>query len=168
MTKKRALIAFSGGLDTSFLTVFSRSHFKVDEVITCTVNTGGFSQEELDQIAVRSKELGAEEHFVIEAEKDYYDRVLKYLIFGNVSRDGYPLCVGAERMIQGEKALELCLKKDAQYFLHGSTGAGNDQYRFDLVAHVKGQGKVQCCAPIRDMNISRDFSMNFLKNSLFS
>lgn len=161
---KTALIAFSGGLDTSFLVPFARKHYGAERVITCTVNTGGFGPDELNSIAARSKEMGADEHILIDAEEEYYQRVIKFLIFGNVSRDGYPLCVGAERMIQGEKTLEQGLNKGAEYFLHGSTGAGNDQYRFDLVALVNGRGQIKCCAPVRDLNLSRDEETKFLKD----
>ena len=103
---KTALIAFSGGLDTSFLTLYAREAYKVDRVITCTVNTGGFSPAEADAIAARSKALGADEHIYVDASKRFYDTIIKYLIFGNVSRDGYPLCVGSERLVIAEACIE--------------------------------------------------------------
>jgi len=162
-TKRIGVVAFSGGLDTSFLIPFSREKYELDQVVTCTVNTGGFGPEEEKQIAARSKECGADEHFFIDAQLEFYNTVIKHLIFGNVSRDGYPLSVGSERIIQAQKVLEICLKKGAEYFFHGSTGAGNDQYRFDVALHVLGQGKVTCVAPVRDFNFSREFSTNFLK-----
>jgi len=160
--KNIGVVAFSGGLDTSFLIPFSREKYSLDSIITCTVNTGGFDLQEQQKIAGRSKECGADEHFFIDAQEDFYNSVIKYLIFGNVSRDGYPLSVGSERIIQAQKVLEVCLKKDAQYFFHGSTGAGNDQYRFDTALNVLGQGKVKCVAPVRDFNFTREFSTNFL------
>ena len=161
MTK--AVIAFSGGLDTSFLVPYCREAYGVSHVITCTVNTGGFGAEECKAIAARAKEVGSDEHVYIEAAEDYYSQIIKYLIFGNVSRDGYPLCVSSERLIIAEKALKVCAEKGATMFVHGSTGAGNDQYRFDVAAQVLGDGKVQCKAPVREFGISRQFSSDYLR-----
>lgn len=163
-----ALIAFSGGLDTSFLVPFVREKYGFSRVLTCTVNTGGFSPEEQKKIAERAKEVGADEHVLIDSAHEYYEEVIKYLIFGNVTRDGYPLCVGAERLVQARSALNLCVKKGIQHLVHGSTGAGNDQYRFDLVVYVLGQninghGTIKPIAPIREHGIRREFSQEFLK-----
>ena len=158
-----ALIAFSGGLDTSFLTRYCREAYGVTRVITCTVNTGGFSAAEAEQIAARSKELGADQHVYREAAQSYYDKVIKYLIFGNVSRDGYPLCVGSERIVIAEACIEACKEFSADIFIHGSTGAGNDQYRFDVAAQVLGQGAIMCRAPIREFNITRSFATQYLR-----
>lgn len=163
MNSNTALIAFSGGLDTSFLVPFSREKYGFEKVITCTVNTGGFDDTEIDRIAGRSKEVGADEHITIDAQKEFYEQTIRFLIYGNVSRDGYPLCVGSERLIQGQKALEICQQRGIQCFLHGSTGAGNDQYRLDLVAHVLGRGKIKCIAPIREFSVARETSTEFLK-----
>ncbi len=160
---KIGVIAFSGGLDTSFLASYARDQYGLDKVITCTVNTGGFSPEEEAKIAARSKECGADEHVLVNAEQDFYDGVIKYLIYGNVSRDGYPLSVGSERLIQATKALETCGQFGAQYIFHGSTGAGNDQFRFDTAVHVLGQGRVKCIAPVREHNFSREFTSGYLK-----
>lgn len=161
MTK--AVIAFSGGLDTSFLVPYCREAYGVKHVITCTVNTGGFSESEAATIAARAKEVGSDQHIYIEAAKDYYEQIIKYLIYGNVSRDGYPLCVSSERSVIAEKALEICNRENADFFVHGSTGAGNDQYRFDVAAQVLGQGRVQYKAPVREFNVSRAFSTDYLK-----
>lgn len=162
MGKKIGVVAFSGGLDTSFLVPFSREHYKLDTVITCAVNTGGFGKEEQDAIAQRSKEVGADKHYCIDGEQDFYDSVIKYLIFGNVTRDGYPLSVGSERIVQAQKVLSVCKNEGAEIFLHGSTGAGNDQYRFDVALHVLGQGKIAVAAPVREFAFSREFSTQFL------
>lgn len=162
-----ALIAFSGGLDTSFLTLFCRENYGVHHVITCTVNTGGFSTSEANEIAARSKALGADEHVYIDASQRFYDSIIKYLVFGNVSRDGYPLCVGAERLIIAEACLSACKDKNATLFVHGSTGAGNDQYRFDIPASVLGQGAVTCKAPIREFGITRAKAAQYLKEKGF-
>lgn len=161
MTK--AVIAFSGGLDTSFLVPYCREVYGVSEVITCTVNTGGFSKQEADTIAARSKEVGADHHIYLDAAESYYQQIIKYLIYGNVSRDGYPLCVSSERLIIAQEALKVCKEVNADMFIHGSTGAGNDQYRFDVVAQVLGNGQIQCKAPVREFNITRQFSTNYLR-----
>jgi argininosuccinate synthase len=164
MNEKTAVIAFSGGLDTSFLVPFSREKYGFDRIITCSVNTGGFGEEERAQIEARSKEVGADDHVLVNAEDRFYEKIIQYLIFGNVSRDGYPLSCGAERLIQAEAALNVCRETGAQYFLHGSTGAGNDQYRFDVAAYVLGKGRIECIAPVREFGISREDSTQFLKD----
>ena len=164
-----AVVAFSGGLDTSFLVPFARETYGVNKVITCAVNTGGFTEEDRLRIAARAKEIGSDEHHFIEGSQAFYDEIIKYLVFGNVTRDGYPLCVGAERLIQAKAALEVAKDANADYFLHGSTGAGNDQYRFDLVAHVMGQSsggtnkQLELKAPVREHGITRAQSTAFLK-----
>ena len=160
----RAVVAFSGGLDTSFLVPYCREAYGMDEVITCTVNTGGFSPEEATQIVARSKEVGADRHVYIEAAESYYQQIIKFLIYGNVSRDGYPLCVSSERLIIAQEALKICNEANADFFVHGSTGAGNDQYRFDVAAQVLGLGKVQCKAPVREFGITRQFSTDYLRS----
>ena len=159
-----AIIAFSGGLDTSFLVPFSREKYGFDKIITCCVGTGGFSKEDQAKIAARSKEVGADEHVYIAAEKEYYDNTIRYLIYGNVNRDGYPLAVGAERMIQAKIAAEEGIKRGASAFIHGSTGAGNDQYRFDTVAHVLCQNKMRILAPVREFNVKREESTKYLRD----
>jgi argininosuccinate synthase len=161
MTK--AVIAFSGGLDTSFLVPYSREAYGVTEVFTYTVNTGGFGPLEAEAIAARSKDVGAENHVYKDAAEEYYQQIIKYLIYGNVSRDGYPLCVSSERLIIATKALDFCRDVGADFFIHGSTGAGNDQYRFDVVAQVLGDSKIQCRAPVREFAITRQFSTDYLK-----
>lgn len=170
MTKK-AIVAFSGGLDTSMLVPYIKDRHGIDEVITCTVDTGGLSAAEIDTIAKRAKEVGASEHIYINASENFYDEIIKYLIFGNVSRDGYPLCVGAERLIQARDVVKIAREKGVDVLVHGSTGAGNDQYRFDLVAYVLGQADaaggipaMKILAPVRDEGIKREFSQKFLRD----
>jgi len=158
----KALIAFSGGLDTSFLVPYCREAYGIKEIITCTVNTGGFDSAEAEKIAKRSKEVGADRHIYLDGAQEYYDQIVKYLIFGNVSRDGYPLCVSSERLIIAQKSLEKCRELGATFFIHGSTGAGNDQYRFDVVAQVLGKG-IEYKAPIREFAITRAFSTEYLR-----
>ena len=159
-----AIVAFSGGLDTSFLVPFAKEKYGFSKIITCTVNTGGFSAEEQHQIALRSKEVGADEHIFVSAEQEFHETVIKFLIFGNVSRDGYPLSVGSERLIQAKRVVEIALQKGCTHVLHGSTGAGNDQYRFDIAIQVFSKNRVACVTPIREFGISREFSTEFLKS----
>lgn len=165
-----ALVAFSGGLDTSMLVPYIKEKHGIENVITCVVDTGGFSDVEMAAIAARAKEVGATEHIEVRAAQEFYDEIIKYLIFGNVSRDGYPLCVGAERLIQARGAVRVAREKNIDVVVHGSTGAGNDQYRFDLVAYVLGQGDaaqnipaIKIMAPVREEGIKREFSQNFLR-----
>jgi argininosuccinate synthase len=160
----RAVVAFSGGLDTSFCVPFVKEKYGVKDVVTCTVNTGGFSELELTKIEKRSHEVGALKHITIDAEKTLYDQVLRYLIFGNGTRDGYPLCVSSERMVQGVEAIKVCNAEGAKYFVHGSTGAGNDQYRFDLAASVLGNGEIACIAPVREFALTREEEAKFLRD----
>lgn len=164
---KTVLIAFSGGLDTSFLTLYAREAYGAERVITCTVNTGGFSHADAEAIATRSKTLGSDSHLYIDASRRFYDTIIKYLIFGNVSRDGYPLCVGSERLVIAETCIQACKDVGADLFIHGSTGAGNDQYRFDVPASVIGQGAVECRAPIREFGTTRAQAAQYLEERGF-
>lgn len=157
------VIAFSGGLDTSFLVPYAKEKYGFSSIITCTVNTGGFSPEDKSRISDRSKELGADKHVFIDAEQEFYDSVIKFMIFGNVTRDGYPLSVGSERLVQAKNVLAVAKEYGADAVMHGSTGAGNDQYRFDVAIQVLGKGRVSCLAPIREHSISRAFSTDYLK-----
>ncbi|SCX35125.1 argininosuccinate synthase domain-containing protein [Agrobacterium rosae] len=158
-----AVIAFSGGLDTSFLVPYCREAYNIDRIVTCTVNTGGFDSDELTSIAKRSADLGADQHIHVDGIEEYYDDILKFLIFGNVSRDGYPLCVSSERIVIAKNALQVCEEVGADFFIHGSTGAGNDQYRFDVAAQVLGRGTIATKAPIREFGITRTFATDYLR-----
>ncbi len=160
---KTAVIAFSGGLDTSFLVPYSREAYGIDKIITCTVNTGGFNAIEAEKIAARSKEVGADKHVFVDGSQAYYDEIIKYMIFGNSTRDGYPLCVSSERPVIATFALDLCREENADYFINGSTGAGNDQYRFDVATQVLGQGEIVGKSPIREFGITREFSADYLR-----
>lgn len=168
---QKAIVAFSGGLDTSMLVPYMKHKYGVNDVVTCTVDTGGLSEAEITTITARAKEVGSGEHIHIDASNDFYNEIIKYLIFGNVSRDGYPLCVGAERLIQAREVVKVARQKNIETVVNGSTGAGNDQYRFDLVAYVlgqgdasKGQSPIKTLAPVRDDGIKREFSQQFLKD----
>ncbi len=148
-------LAFSGGLDTSFLAIWLREQTGA-EVVTVTVDTGGFSDEELASIAARAKELGIEDHRVIDAQVDVFDRYVSYLIKGNCLRGGtYPVSVGAERTAQAEAVVKAARQIGATAVAHGSTRAGNDQIRFDVAIRALAP-ELEIHAPIRDLGWSRE------------
>ena len=129
----KVVLAFSGGLDTSFCVPYLKNE-KGLEVHTVMVNTGGFSQEEAKAIEERALALGAASHKTIDATETYYNKGIKYLIFGNILKNAtYPLSVSSERVFQALEVLKHVKEVGAGYVAHGSTGAGNDQVRFDIV-----------------------------------
>ncbi len=159
-------LAFSGGLDTSFCVPFLRDETG-QEIHTVTVNTGGFSPAELEAVATRSKELGSASHQTIDARADLFDTVLRRLIAGNVLRGNvYPLCVGPERVIQAQHVAQAARALGCQTVAHGSTGAGNDQVRFDVAMRIVGDG-LTVLAPIREHSLSREATTNYLRNRDF-
>ncbi|PIZ50454.1 argininosuccinate synthase, partial [Candidatus Woesearchaeota archaeon CG_4_10_14_0_2_um_filter_57_5] len=161
----KAIIAYSGGLDTSYCVLWLLDQGY--EVYTLTVDTGGFTQEELTQIATKAKELGASEHRTVDGKPETYKEFAAYVIKGNILRGGvYPLCVGAERMVQARHAALYAKEIGAQAVCHGSTGAGNDQVRFD-VALMALAPEVKIIAPIRELEISRDAELAYLKEKGF-
>lgn len=162
--KKTAIVAFSGGLDTSMLVPYMRENYNLDNVITCVIDTGGMSEDEKKAVAARSKEIGSDEHLYVDASAAFYDEIIKYLIFGNVARDGYPLCVGSERLIQAREVIKFAKEKGVKLVANGCTGAGNDQYRFDLAVYAIGGDSVKSIAPVREHGITREFSQKFLKD----
>ncbi len=148
-------LAFSGGLDTSFLAIWLREQTG-SEVVTVCVDTGGFSDEELAAIAARAKELGIADHRVVNAQHDVYDRYVSYLIKGNCLRGGtYPVSVGAERTAQAEAVVGVAREIGATAIAHGSTRAGNDQIRFDVAIRALAP-ELEIHAPIRDLGWSRE------------
>ncbi len=156
-----AIVAFSGGLDTSFVVLYLRREYGCT-VSTVTVDTGGFDAAEVEQIAARSKELGAESHHFLDGRQAVYDEHLSWLIRGNVLRGSvYPLCVGAERVVQAREVARVAREKGANLIVHGSTGAGNDQIRFEVVIGALCP-EVPTWAPIRDMNVRRVQSAAYL------
>jgi argininosuccinate synthase len=160
---KKVLIGFSGGLDTSYCVKYftDELHYEVHSII---VNTGGFSNEELDNIEKHAKALGVASHTTVDATKSYYDNIVKYLIFGNVLKNNtYPLSVSAERVSQALHIAEHVKKIGAHAVAHGSTGAGNDQVRFDMIFHIMIPG-VEIITPIRDMQLSRQEEIDYLKS----
>lgn len=158
---KKVILAFSGGLDTSFCALYLQEQGY--EVITLTVNTGGFTQENLNQIAKQAKKVKSSKHIFIDGTKEIYDKFASYIIKGNILRGGvYPLCVGPERMIIAEKLVQIAQKHNAIAVCHGSTGAGNDQIRFDVTLHVLAP-QLHIVTPIRDLGISRKQELAFLE-----
>ena len=149
------VLGFSGGLDTSFCVKYLTGD-KGYDVHSIIVNTGGFDEEELKKIEEHAYKLGVKTHTTIDAVKGYYDRIIKYLVFGNVLKNNtYPLSVSAERLVQALHIAEHVKKLDAKAVAHGSTGAGNDQVRFDMVFHIMIPG-VEIITPIRDLRLSRE------------
>lgn len=159
---KKVVLGFSGGLDTSFCAKYLTED-KGYEVYSIIVNTGGFSQEELDKIAIHAKNLGVKSHKTINAVQNYYDSIVKYLIFGNVLKNNtYPLSVSAERLSQALQIAEYAKDINADAVAHGSTGAGNDQVRFDMVLNIIAPG-IEIITPIRDLKLSREAEIEYLK-----
>ena len=159
---KKIVLGFSGGLDTSYCVKYLGED-KGFEVHSIIVNTGGFSGEELKQVEAHAYKLGVKTHTTINAVKGYYDRIIKYLIFGNVLKNNtYPLSVSAERLSQALHIAEHVEKLNADAVAHGSTGAGNDQVRFDMIFHIMIPG-VEIITPIRDLKLSREQEIEYLK-----
>ena len=159
----KIVLGFSGGLDTSFCVKYL-SEDKGFEVHSIIVNTGGISDEELKQVEAHAYKLGVKTHTTINAVTGYYDRIIKYLIFGNVLKNNtYPLSVSAERLSQALHIAEHVKKLNADAVAHGSTGAGNDQVRFDMIFHIMIPG-VEIITPIRDLKLSREQEIEYLKN----
>jgi argininosuccinate synthase len=155
------LVAFSGGLDTSWCVVHLREKWKRD-VVTAVVDTGGFDAAELARIETRSKELGAARHVTIDGTRAVFDRFVTNLVAANCLRGGvYPLCVSAERVVQSEEIARAAREVGAAAVAHGSTGAGNDQIRFDVAFSVLLPG-VEILAPVRELALSREQEFDFL------
>lgn len=160
--KKRVVLAFSGGLDTSYCVKYLGEE-KGYEVHTITVNTGGFTPEELKEIEKRALSLGVVSHKNVDETKNYYDKVIRYLIYGNTLKNNtYPLSVSAERMSQALAVANYAKELKADAVAHGSTGAGNDQVRFDMIFHILIPS-MEIITPIRDMKLSREEEISFLK-----
>jgi argininosuccinate synthase len=160
---KKVVLGFSGGLDTSYCVKYLTDE-KGYEVHSIIVNTGGFDTEELKQIETHAYKLGVKTHISINAVKGYYDRIIKYLIYGNVLKNNtYPLSVSAERLIQAIHIAEHVKKLNADAVAHGSTGAGNDQVRFDMIFHIMIPG-VEIITPVRDLKLSREEEIAYLKD----
>ena len=159
--KKKVVLAFSGGLDTSFCAIYLSQDLNL-EVHSVLVNTGGFDAEELAQIEQRAYALGVTSHAVVDETENYYKSCIKYLVFGNVLKNAtYPLSVSAERVSQATAIANYVKKIDAEYVAHGSTGAGNDQVRFDMIFNILIPG-VEIITPIRDLKLNREAEIEYL------
>jgi argininosuccinate synthase len=160
--KKKVVLAFSGGLDTSYCAIYLSQDLGY-EVHTLTVNTGGFSAEELKDIEKRAISLGVASHKTVDEIKNYYDKVIRFLVYGNVLKNNtYPLSVSAERMSQALASANYAREIKADAIAHGSTGAGNDQVRFDMVIQILAPG-TEIITPIRDKKLSREAEVEYLK-----
>ena len=158
----KVVLGFSGGLDTSYCVKYL-SEDQGFEVHSIIVNTGGFTEEELHQVEGHAYKLGVKTHTAVNAIKSYYDSILKYLIYGNVLKNNtYPLSVSAERLSQALYIAEHVRTLNADAVAHGSTGAGNDQVRFDMIFHVMIPG-IAIITPIRDLKLSREEEITYLK-----
>src|ERR1700690_2127403 len=156
------LLAFSGGLDTSFCVPWLKETYG-RPVITVTVDTGGLDADSRAALAARSAELGALEHHLIDARAAYFDQVLKYLIMGNVRRGGtYPLCVGAERVLQAQTIAQMALSLKTPMVAHGCTAAGNDQVRFEVALRTLAP-ELSILAPVRDRAFKRPEQLKYLE-----
>lgn len=161
---KKLVLAYSGGLDTSYCAHYL-THQEGYQVHAVTVNTGGFDQEALEEIESRAMELGAYSYRAIDAVDSFYDRVVKYLIYGNILRNNtYPLSVSAERVVQAMEIAQFAKDIGATHIAHGSTGAGNDQVRFDLIFQIMAPD-VEIITPIRDRKLSREAEITYLQKA---
>ena len=162
MDKKRVVLAFSGGLDTSFCVKYLSEELGY-EVYTAIANTGGFSNEELAAIEERAYQLGSACHATLDITGEYYQKSIKYMVYGNILRNGtYPISVSSERTFQAIALVEYAKSVGAHCIAHGSTGAGNDQVRFDLTFQILAP-EIEIITPTRDMTLTREYEINYLK-----
>jgi argininosuccinate synthase len=162
MAQKKVVLGFSGGLDTTYCVKYL-SEDKGYEVHSVIVNTGGFTQEELKKIESHAYKLGVKTHTAVDAVASYYNSIIKYLIYGNCLKNNtYPLSVSAERLSQALHIASHVEKLNADAVAHGSTGAGNDQVRFDMIFNIMIPG-VEIITPIRDLKLSREAEIDYLK-----
>lgn len=161
---KKLVLAYSGGLDTSYCAKYL-SHDENFEVHAVSVNTGGFSKDEIQEIQEKAIQLGAASYTSIDAISNFYEKVVKYLIFGNVLRNNtYPLSVSAERIVQALEIVNYARNVGAGYIAHGSTGAGNDQVRFDMIFQIIAP-EIEIITPIRDKRLSREAEIEYLQQN---
>ncbi|MEN8248494.1 MAG: argininosuccinate synthase domain-containing protein [Bacteroidota bacterium] len=160
--KKKVVLAYSGGLDTSYCVKYLNNELD-QEIHSVLVNTGGFSDEELHAVEKRAYELGVKSHKTINELENYYQTTIKYLVFGNILKNNtYPLSVSAERTSQAIATANYAKSIGADAVAHGSTGAGNDQVRFDMVFQALVP-EMEIITPIRDLQLSREEEIEYLK-----
>ena len=158
---KKLVLAYSGGLDTSYCAVHCSKDLGY-EVHAVSINTGGFTELEIKDIESKAYQMGVKTYQNIDAVESYYQKVVKFLIFGNVLKNNtYPLSVSAERSIKALEIIKYAKKINADYVAHGSTGAGNDQVRFDLIFQTLAP-EIKIITPIRDQHLSRQEEIQFL------
>jgi len=159
--KKKVVLAFSGGLDTSYCAKYLAAEKNLD-VYSVLVDTGGFSDAELTRIKQRAEVLGVKKHITIDAVEDYYHSCIRFLLYGNVLKNGtYPLSVSAERVFQALAIARYASEIEADFIAHGSTGAGNDQVRFDIIFNIINP-EMKILTPIRDNKLSRQEEIGYL------
>jgi argininosuccinate synthase len=161
MKHSKLVLAYSGGLDTSYsLRKLSKEGYEVHAI---SINTGGFSETEILDIEKKAYQMGAHLYKNIDALDTFYNKIVKYLVFGNVLRNNtYPLSVSAERIIQAVEIITYAKAIGAEYIAHGSTGAGNDQVRFDMIFQVLAP-EIKIITLIRDHQLSREDEIEYLK-----
>ena len=163
----KVVLAFSGGLDTSFCVKYLKNELKLN-VYSLLVNTGGFDDKELKSVEQKAYDLGVKSHLNKNILDLYYQKALKYMVFGNVLKNNtYPLSVSAERVFQAIEVVIYAQKIGAKYIAHGSTGAGNDQVRFDMIFQTLAP-KIDIITPIRDLKLSRQEEIAYLKKAGFA
>ena len=163
MENKKLVLAYSGGLDTSYcLMKLSQEGYEVHAI---SVNTGGFDAMEMEEMKTKALQMGAHTYQSINALDSFYEKVVKYLVFGNVLKNNtYPLSVSSERIVQAMEIVAYANKISADAIAHGSTGAGNDQVRFDLIFQVMAP-EIEIITPIRDQQLSREAEIAYLKEN---
>lgn len=160
--KEKVVLAYSGGLDTSYCVKYLSEEMGL-EVYTALADTGGFSETELEAVEKKAYALGATKHVTLDVTATYYDRCIRYMVFGNVLRNKtYPVSVSSERTFQALAIVNYAKEIGAHYIAHGSTGAGNDQIRFDLCFAVFAP-EIKVITPTRDLRLSRETEIEYLK-----
>jgi argininosuccinate synthase len=163
VSKDPIILAFSGGLDTSFCVPWLKETYGRD-VITATVDTGGIDAAAAQALEERARALGAIEHVLIDCKQDFFDDVIRFLVAGNVLRgQAYPLCVGAERGLQAARLAQIASERNATTVAHGCTAAGNDQVRFEVALRTLNPA-LEILAPVRDNNWVREEQLRYLEN----
>lgn len=162
--KKKVVLAYSGGLDTSYAGVYLTKVLGY-EVIAALANTGGFSEEEIENVEKRAYEIGCTQFVNLDVADDYYTSTIRYMIFGNMLKNGaYPISVSSERIVQAIAVAKYAKSVGADILCHGSTGAGNDQIRFDSIFGIVAP-EIEVLALIREQQLSREEEINFLREN---